>query len=133
MSSHILRYFSIYLLFSFLGWLWEFLAFGRSAPDNLIKKLFGLNLPSLQIYGVGAVILFFIRDHLTHYSMLTKIILAFTLVIIMECLVGQLSYLFFNRQTWRYPEHTVPFCSGYISVGTSLFWLMLIVIFFIKF
>jgi uncharacterized membrane protein len=129
--NNLYRYIVIYLMFSFIGWLFEYLVFKKSVSDKVIKKLFDINIPTLQIYGLGATILFIIQDNMCNYSIATRIMISFVMINSKECVAGLLSKAFYGYRTWHYSEASIPFCQGYISVRTSCFWLLLISCFFI--
>lgn len=120
----------IFFLFSLLGWIYEYITFGKDKSDKVSKKLFNIDIPILPIYGVGVIILFLIYKSLINYSIWIKTLVAFILINTMECLLGYLSYNFHGYQTWEYKDG-MPTCKGYISVKTGIWWTILSFIFFI--
>ena len=123
-----IKYIIIFLIFSFLGWLYEYTLFNRDKPDGVTKKLTGISIPILPIYGIGGVMLLFIYDYLKNYTLFTKIIVAAISINIMECLSGLMSYEFYGYQTWKYNDNMIPTCYGYISLITMIWWVFLIVV-----
>jgi uncharacterized membrane protein len=126
----ILKYIIIFIVFSVLGWMYEYMLFNRTGPDGITKKLFDFNLPILPIYGVAGVLLLFIHENFNSYSMLQKVIIASILLNFMECLFGLSSYEFYGYQTWKYESNTIPMCHGYISLLTWIWWTFFIYLFF---
>lgn len=121
----------IFITISLFGWLYEYIIFGKDAPDNIGKKLFNINLPILPLYGFIAVVLYTIHHLYKSESMFIKLIIAFLLINTIECSAGIASFYFNKYQTWKYDNSLIPFCYNYISVGTSIFWTMLSYIFFL--
>jgi len=126
----ILKYIVVFILFSVLGWIFEYMLFNRTGPDGVTKKLFNCNLHILPIYGIGGIILLFIYENFKSYSMLQKVIIASILLNLMECLLGVSSYKFYGYQTWKYDSSILPMCYGYISLLTWIGWTFLIYVFF---
>lgn len=127
----IIKYFVIFVLFSFLGWLYEYMLFNRNIPFEATKKLFGINLYLLPIYGVGGIILLFIYENIRQYGILVSVISAVLLLNSMECISGLLSYNFYHYKTWNYSETLIPFCYGYTSIVTAIWWGFLSYLFFV--
>ncbi|AYV76991.1 MAG: hypothetical protein Barrevirus6_29 [Barrevirus sp.] len=129
-SELVLRYIIIFFIFSILGWAYERIAFGRLKPDLVSEKIFDMRLPILPIYGFGGVILLFIYDTFTDYSLLTKVIVAAISLTIMELIGGYLSYNIHGYQTWKYTDSMIPAFDGYISVYATAIWVIGSTIFF---
>lgn len=125
------KYIFIYLLFSFLGWLNEIIIFNKKQYDKVIQKIFNINIPILQIYGLIGIILFLIYDYFPSESITFKIIVATLLIVFAECYIGRLSYQYFGYQTWRYKDQYYPTCDGYVSGVVATLALLLISIFFV--
>lgn len=124
-SGNLIHIISLYIIFSLIGWIFEYIAFNKSGPDRLIRKYTEVNLPLLQIYGLGAVILYLIHKKMSSSPLWQKLTVAYILINLMECVMGQLSYQSYGVQTWKYDDNLLPSCDGYVSVGTSIFWLFL--------
>jgi uncharacterized membrane protein len=58
-----MNYLIIFLLGSFLGWLYEWLFFKKNVHDGITDKLYGLKLPILPLYGLAYMVIVLI-DHL---------------------------------------------------------------------
>ena len=127
---NIVTYMIIFILFSILGWIYEYHFFGKDGPDNISRKIFNVDMAILPIYGIGGILLYYIVTNYKNLSILHRTIIATLIISIFECMAGQLSYWFNGKQTWKYDDHMMPTCSGYISVGTSLWWMILIYIMF---
>lgn len=120
-----LKYIIIFFIFSILGWIYEYVLFDRHKSDDLTKKLFNINLPILQLYGLGGVVLLLIYENTGDYSMVLKLIIAAIILNSMECICGLISYNFFGYQLWKYGDNMIPMCSGYISLVAGLWWVFL--------
>ena len=127
--TQLLRLIIIFIIASFLGWVYEYLLFHNYEYDKVSKKLFNINLPLLPIYGLGVLILILIGKGLNNYSIWMKTIVAFIVLNLMECLMGYVSYNFHGYQTWKYNDD-YTLCRGYISLKTGLWWTILSFLFF---
>lgn len=121
-------YLYIYIIFSFLGWLFEYLVFNKKQHDRLLDLIFGVKLPLLSLYGFMACGLYFINTF--NISLPFKVLMAFIFISTFECLSGLIAESIFKKQTWKYPNGV---CNGYISLPTSIFWTVLSLFFFIGF
>lgn len=122
----------LFVLFSFIGWLYENLFFKKVPYDgishNLLKPYsIDVKLPLLPLYGVGGLLIIFIDKQ--NLSILTKIIIASLTINVLECIAGLLSYQFYGFQTWKYESMTM--CRGYISLYTGIWWMLLISMYYI--
>ena len=123
-----IKYIIIFIIFSVLGWVYEYLVWNKSKPDGITKTFFHIDLPILPIYGLGAIVLLYIHNNFKTSSLLYKIIVASIAINIIECVGGLCSYKFYGYQTWRYNS---DLCYGYISIPTAIFWSFLCFIFFL--
>lgn len=126
----IIKYIIVFIIFSLLGWLYEYSAFNRIRSFDATKQLFNIDLPILPIYGVGGLLLLLIYEKLESYTLLTKVLVAGVIINLMECVLGICSYYFYGHQTWKYDNSNMPSCYGYVSVFTGLWWLLLSFVFF---
>lgn len=120
----------IFVFGSFIGWLFEYLVFHKNPSWGILQHIFNLkhvHVPMLPIYGVGFIILYWIK--LFNLNTLTKILLATLSINLLECTLGLLSYRFYGFQTWKYSSSDT--CHGYISICTGLVWMIFISIFYI--
>ena len=120
----------MFIIFSLLGWLYEYIIFNRAEPDGITKKIFDVSLPILPIYGVGGIILLFIYEKMRDYSLIVKVITASIVINLMECVLGISSYKFYGYQTWKYDRTMIPMCYGYISLIAWIWWTFMIYIVF---
>lgn len=107
----------IFLVYSFAGWIYERVFFGKKNPDGVFKKLFNVEIPFLPIYGVGGVLLLLI--YLLQIPFWTKVVISILVLNTMECIAGLISYQFHGYQTWNYSSQL---CYGYISLGSAIVW-----------
>jgi uncharacterized membrane protein len=122
-----MNYFVIFLLGSFLGWLYEWLCFNKNVHDRVIDKLYGVKLPFLPLYGVAYLLIVFV-DHL-NIRIPLKIIIATFIINFLECVAGLISHHFYGYHTWEYGRMSA--CHGYISLYVGLFWTGLITIYYV--
>jgi len=121
----------LFLIGSFLGWLWEnlILGVGNSCGDTFYTVFLKICLPFLNIYGFGLIILWFIYNKFYKKIDYTKLIVLSTILISsFECLVGILSNNVNHKKTWNYPSSNL--CFGFISIQSILTWLIFITIIF---
>lgn len=45
----------------------------------------------------------------------------FILISLLECIGGKISYSYYKKQNWNYKPRMIPFCNGYVSVVSSLY------------
>lgn len=127
----ILEIIIIFIVFSILGWCFEYVVFNKTNYYNLTKEWFGLDLPILPIYGFGAVILYIIQKTFYGYSIWVRTFIAFVLINGLECVGGCLSYQINKYQSWRYDsDNDIVLCNGYISLRTGIAWAILSLIAF---
>jgi uncharacterized membrane protein len=124
----LLNYLYIFILFSFLGWLFEYLAFNKDGHHDLLELIFGVHLPLLSLYGLMACGLYFINTF--NISLIYKMLIALVFINSFECTAGLISESIFKKQTWKYDGGV---CNGYVSLPTAIFWSVLSLIFFIIF
>lgn len=127
---NIKTYLIAFILFSFLGWVFEFIFFDQVHSVNLSEQIIGIRLPFLYAYGVCGVILLLIYNLLDSYPLLVKIIIASIIINMTECGIGLVSHKFYGYQTWKYDHNMIPLCHGYISLITGFGWTILIGIFY---
>jgi uncharacterized membrane protein len=123
-----LDYLIIFILFSIIGWLYEWYIIGKQKYDGISEKLLGIKLPLLPIYGSIGIFLLYI--HKTIENPVNRIWVSFVCISILECIFGLCSNKFYGYQTWSYNKKTIPLCKGYISIVTSFYWSILSGIFF---
>ena len=112
----ILQLIIIFIVFSVLGWLFEYIVFNKNHDA----------IPFLPIYGFGAVIIYLISKIFHDYSIWVKTFVAFILINSMECIGGCLSYQLYGYKTWNYDNtNDIVFCNGYISLRTGICWALI--------
>jgi uncharacterized membrane protein len=117
-----------FILYSFLGYLFERFIIGKYPCDTFIKYTTGYCLPFLSIYGFASILLILIDA--MNLNLILKIIISIIFITLFECIIGKISKNFNKYKTWNYKEY-VSLCDGYISIETSLIWSLLIILFFI--
>jgi len=59
-------------------------------------------------------------------------IFLFLFISIFECIVGNISLIYYSTQTWKYKPNYLTLCKGYVSVVSSLYFTAVLYV-FIKF
>lgn len=113
-----------------MGYIYESFIFGKTTCDTTVKSIFNKCLPFLLIYGIAAIILAFLDYYLNNINIFGKIIIATIIITLMECIIGNISYLINNYKTWDY-SNMLCSCNGFISLEASLLWASMSFIFFI--
>ena len=124
--KHIVEYVTIFILFSIFGYLYETILLNKHDTNNIFNN----KIQILPLYGFCVVILIFIYKNVSG-SLLSKILIASIVINLIECLSGLLSYKFYGFQTWNYGKKMFPFCHGYISLVTIIWWSFLISVFYL--
>lgn len=124
------KYIIVFITFSIIGWLYEYLITGKRQCFSLLKERFNICLPVLPIYGVGGIILLYIHLNYKDLSFIQRVLIASILINIIECLSGLLSLQINGHKTWNYYHHGISYCKGYISLITIIWWTFLITIFY---
>ncbi len=129
--SEISNYFNLYMLISFLGWLWETL-YMYFLSGEVYDRGF-LLLPFCPIYGTVLLSAYFLigtvkegRGILTHVGSLRARVLMYFLISFMlptvaELLVGAFFLNVFDIRLWDYSSMKYN-TSGHIALGISLLW-----------
>lgn len=127
----ILQLVGLFLLFSLLGFLFEYLI-GAQTADNIcgdsVMEFFNICAPLLTIYGLGMLLLIFLRYLLPDMNILLLTIIATMIITAFECGSGLLSLRYNGRKTWNYGNGS--FCNGYIHPQVSAVWFLIIFIFY---
>lgn len=124
-----LDYIYTFIIVSFIGWVLEYVITQRYKCDTLFKSLTNYCFPLLTIYGLGAIILLFIAKNY-HASLIKKIVISTIIITILECIVGFTSLNYNGYHTWNYPSNWLPFCDGYVSLTSIIWWGLLISLFY---
>lgn len=133
------KYLLIYFIALIVGWIVESLSIQKpfcfSPFDStcLLKGIF------LNGHGIFLVLITFIYQmFLSKYinlksfaSSLILFIILFVTVGVFECLMGQISYLYYGARTWNYDKYGYTACDGYIAFGPTIFFATLLFLYFI--
>ena len=123
------KYLIILIIFSFLGWIYEFLLTGKEC-SAMLTHLTSYCIPLLLMYGLAVTGLVYIYENFSNIALWKKIVIATIFVNIMECALGQSSYLINGKNNWNYDHFGMTMCSGYVSLKVALWWGILIAILF---
>jgi len=115
---------------SIVGWILEYFITSQYKCDTLLKSLTNACLPLLTVYGLGGMTLLFITKNY-HGSFISKVIISTIVLSLLECFIGKLSFKFNGYHTWEYDNKWLPICDGYVSIVSSIWWMVLVSIFFL--
>lgn len=128
-------YFSIFIIFSCAGWIYEQIVAvisGRHMEFELFWKMyFGVNLPFLQIYGIGAVIVFLasrIMDRMETKNLVSRCIAQGIILSIFEFLSGVFCLAVFHVRFWDYSDKFMNI-GGHVCLLSVFAWFMFSMIF----
>jgi len=123
----IIEYSLIFIIFSFLGSLIEYLShfIGGSgiAYDKSIFLITGLKIFFIPFYGLVGIILFYsekLMDKIKTKFIYRGIIHGITITLL-ELIFGYFGFLIFKTKIWNYSNQFLNF-EGYISAGMFLIW-----------
>lgn len=124
--SNMLKYVIMFLMASYIGWLYEFVFFGRRLPDGVTHRIFGVSLPILPVYGIAYLII----DQINWFAgpWYIKALIGTVIINLFECVVGLLSKQFYGYHTWKYDGCVM--CDGYVSLTSGLWWTILITMYY---
>ncbi len=131
MNSNIFEYIRYFLVFSFIGWIFENLI-GKTnhfCGDTLMNSLH-LCLPVLTIYGFGSIVLLFIKKNIIKNNIIFFSIMSGIVLSILECIGGKLSFIINKSKRWDYNYLPLPLCDGYVALPVFLFWVICSAVFF---
>lgn len=114
-----LKLFLAFILFSFLGFLFENIIVGKKACNVLFKKYTGTCPPLLLMYGLAGVMIVIIDS--LNLNIFAKAIIITALAIVIECLFGKIALFFDKKQGWNY-DYLNCACNGFVSIEASLIW-----------
>jgi uncharacterized membrane protein len=125
------EYLIYFFVFSFIGWIFENLIgkYNSFCGDNTIKKL-KLCLPLLTIYGLGGMILLFIKKNIIKNNIISFSFVSGVILSVLECIAGQASLYINKRKTWNYNYLPITLCDGYVALPVFFVWIIFSGIFF---
>jgi uncharacterized protein len=115
-----------FFLFSLLGWGLETI-YRTIRNRRLINPGF-LTGPIVPLYGVSGVFILITYLHAHHYSIVTRIVLYFLAITILEYITGETMLRFFKKRFWDYRDEILNF-RGHVCVPFSLAWAALSILF----
>jgi len=87
-----------------------------------------LSMTVFNIYGYGLLLFYLFRRFFDKFNLFIQFLMLVFFISIFECVAGQISLEYNQRQTWKYFDGVV-LCGGYVSIKTSiLFALMFLVV-----
>ena len=131
--KNIKKYIIIFILGSLIGWLYEYFIGKQknTCGDTAIKKL-ELCLPLLTIYGMGGIILLYIKENFKFINIFTFSLIATIILTIFECICGKMAKYLYNLKEWDYclDKRDFCFCEGYISLLSFTLWYLFAMVFY---
>lgn len=124
-------YLRIYLIGSFIGIFMELIYkeitndVHHCQKDLTLKCL--LSMTIFNIYGYGLLLYYIFRNFFKKFNLLTQFLMLICFISIFECVAGQISRVYNQRQTWKYDDGGV-LCGGYVSVKTSILFAVIFIL-----
>ena len=120
------EYLYLFVIFSLLGWVLEFVF--RSWRRRRFTNPGLLGGPYLPIYGTGAVLLFIASSHLGDSPILVKALIYFVITTGAEFLTGFILEEFFYVRLWDYSKEHFQI-KNHVCLTFSLYWVILAFVF----
>lgn len=132
-SKMLIKYLIIFLLGSLIGWLYEYYVGKQkdSCGDTIFRKL-KMCIPILTIYGLGGIILLYIKDNYKFINIMSFSLIATFILTIFECISGKAAKFLYNVKEWDYSldKRDICICEGYISLYSICLWYLTAMLFF---
>ena len=134
----IIEYIICYFICALLGWIYEKIILEGSiqkvldfnfCDDIILRKLY-LCLPLINIYGLGGIILLFIKKNIILDNIFTFSLISGILLTIIECIGGKLCLMIHKDKLWDYSDHYMNFCDSFCSLKVFILWIIMSGIFF---
>jgi len=116
-----------FIVFSFFGWIID--SVYRSFVDKKIINAGYFRGPVCPIYGFGGLALVFTAKFLVFCSFLTKIMVGFLLILLIEYLGSIFSEKVLKIKLWDYSKAILNL-NGRIDIYHSFYWLILVILFY---
>lgn len=132
-NKTIIKYSLVFVIFSFLGSLIEFISsiiFGGVAYDKMIYLLTNLKVFFIPFYGIVGMIIFSFENLMSKYKfpIYFKGIINGLTITLLELIFGFLGFLIFKVKFWDYSNQFLNL-GGYISLEMFLLWSVMGLIF----
>ena len=88
-----------------------------------------LSATIFNLYGWMALITSLILIYMNNINKIIPIILIILLIPIVECIGGQFSHIVNGKKTWSYDHTYLPFCDGYVSLITTIYFSIFIILY----
>jgi uncharacterized membrane protein len=129
----IIKYLIIFILGSLVGWLYEYYVNKQkdSCGDTIFRKLH-ICVPLLTIYGLGAIILLYIKDNYKFTNIMSFSLIATFILSIFECISGKAAKYLYNVKEWDYTldKKNICVCDGYLSLYSICLWFLVAILFY---
>lgn len=125
-----LKYILLFIIFSFLGSLIEYLSFllgGQGLGyDKVLFLLTGLKIYFIPIYGLSGVIIFSTEKLMNKFKFpfWTRGFIHGLTITLIEFIFGNLGFLIFNVNFWDYTDKFLNI-GKYVSFSTFIVWVFL--------
>ncbi len=117
---------AFFFLFSMLGWLLE--ALYRSVSQGRLLNPGFLKGPLVPLYGNAGVFIMITIVFTHNETMLTRLLIYFSAITIMEFVTGEVMMRLFKRRYWDYTDNALN-VRGHVCLPFSIAWAVLSLIF----
>jgi len=117
---------AFFFLFSILGWLLETLY--RSVSQGRLLNPGFLKGPVVPLYGNAGVFIMITIVFTQNETILTRLLIYFTAITIMEFVTGEVMLRLFKRRYWDYTDNALN-VRGHVCLPFSITWAILSLIF----
>jgi len=127
---NIIHYIIIYLIFGFIGYLWELCVSDKKNiklklnGDTIISKILKINIPFINIYGMGIVLLLLIHKYIKVNNLIGLSLISGFVLTYLECISGYASLIYNKRHNWNYKDQILPCCDNFISLDVAILWVI---------
>lgn len=131
MSNTLMRYIYGFILGAIGGIISEtIISRGKNHCIILPRRDCILPVTLANLYGWSAVILIIIFDSFKRKLNFYSLSVSLFAILIFECIAGKISYRYHGYQTWKYEQNWYPLCQNYVSLKSSIYFALLIIIFY---
>jgi uncharacterized membrane protein len=134
----IIEYIICFFICALFGWIYEKIILKRNIKkvldlnfcDDIILKKLHLCLPLINIYGLGGVLLLFVKKNIILNNIFVFSLISGILLTILECIGGKICLMIHNDKLWDYSRDYMNFCDSFCSLRVFIIWIIMSVIFF---
>ena len=128
-------YLIVIILAILFGIFSEIVVSQKEIDGTIVQNIFKVLFLNVYVYALLIITIIFELMGSNNFKTLTSSVIGnlllfiflFVIISILECIFGKISNVYHNgHQTWKYSPKMIPFCNGYVSVVTSLYFTIFI-------